>query len=68
MQTGIKEVIKTLLDCEEDTYGIGASTLLFYLRKDKKLFNDIAEEYLKQNKKKLEKCPEEHTIGRTWKN
>ena len=60
---GIKRVIKILLDCEENTGRMGVSTLLFYLGKDKGLFSDIAEKYLKQNKKKFEKCPEDLTIG-----
>jgi hypothetical protein len=60
---GIKKVIKTLLDQEEESNGLGVSILLFYIKKDNELFSDIAEEYLKANKKKFEKCPEEHTIG-----
>lgn len=64
---GIKKIIKLLLDHEEEVNHLGVSILLFYVKKDNELFSDVAEEYLTQNKKKFEKCPEEHTIGELGK-
>ncbi len=65
--SGIRKVIKTLLDHKEEANELGVSILLFYIKKDSELFSDIVEEYIKDNMKKFERCPEEHTIGELGK-
>jgi len=41
--------------------------MLFYIKKDKELFESIVQGYIKYNKKHFDECPEEHTIGELGK-
>tara|TARA_Y100000310_G_C20627266_1_gene786629 strand:+ start:32 stop:1612 length:1581 start_codon:yes stop_codon:yes gene_type:complete len=63
----IKKVIEELLNSSEETKNLGVSLLMFFVKKDKDLFEPLVQNYIKQNKKYFEKCPEEHTIGELGK-
>ena len=63
----IKKVIEKLLNSSEETKHLGVSLLLFFVKKDKDLFEPLVQNYIKQNKKHFEKCPEEHIIGELGK-
>ena len=63
----IEKVIQQLLTTNEETKRLGVSLLLFYLKKDKKLFMPFAKKYVQDSKKYFEKLPEEHTIGELGK-
>lgn len=63
----IKRVIEELLKSSKETKNLGVSLLLFFVKKDKDLFEPLVKTYIKENKKYFEKCPEEHTIGELGK-
>jgi hypothetical protein len=63
----IKRVIEELLKSSKETKNLGVSLLLFFVKKDKDLFEPLVGTYIKENKKYFEKCPEEHTIGELGK-
>jgi hypothetical protein len=63
----IKKVVKELLSSSEKNKNLGVSLLLFFVKKDKSLFELLAKDYIRQNKKHFQNCPEEHTIGELGK-
>ena len=63
----IKRVIEELLNSSEETKTLGVSLLLFFVKKDKDLFESVVQNYIERNNNYFEKCPEEHTIGELGK-
>jgi len=59
----IKKVLEELLYSSELTKNLGISLLLFFVKKDKKLFESLVKNYINSIKKDLEESPNDNIIG-----